>query len=137
MRVQDNVKEGGVYGDTLFFAVIEETEGLLKFRFFPRPWNGGDILSGFLGETNPSLYKTWKEFVTKELLCDEFIELYWKKYRHGFHSEKYYYRLVSFFGVDFDDSPQIGSFDKFSGKLDLPEWLESALVEKGVKLEAW
>jgi hypothetical protein len=136
MKIQDNIQEGGVYGDTLFFAVVEETE-VLKFRFFPRPWHGGDNLLGFSGEVKPSLYVSWKDFVLAELLCEDFIELYWKKYRNGFHSEKYYYKLAKFFGCDFEDAPEIGFSDKFSGRLVLPGWLETKLLEKSVKLEAW
>lgn len=55
-------------------------------------------------------------------------------YPNGFHAEKYFFKLYDEFGVNDFGMPERR---RLTGRLDLPEWYEKTLVEKGVELGAF
>jgi len=137
VKVTKPVIEGKDYGDMIFWnenSFCEKT-GAEQVSFFPRPYVGGDALVGFSMIWYPHKCSSWKEFEQNVLLSDEVIEAYWKEYRNGFHVEKYYYKMVKFFGYLWEDSPETSTWD--FGRLPLPSHVEERLLAAGVKLEAW
>ncbi len=135
LKIKD-IKEGGKYGDTLFFRCVEEEGNVVTFRFFPRPYNGNDLLVGFTFVIDFNLVNNWNVFVQTVVLHPEFIRTYWKKYRNGFHTEKYYRMIVEYFSEDFDDCPERLRSTDF-GRLRLPEAVRKHLEVNDVDIEAW
>lgn len=128
-----HVKETEWQNWVLFFDLISEENGVINFRFCPRPYDGRDFLKGF--EFTFQCDGTWGNFYQKVLMDTEFIKAFWGQYRLSFSPEKYWFKVIDNFGWLGGCPQTIDAYD--FGKLTIPSDYHNLVVSIVGEMLAW